>query len=290
MKIIFILLLIAILFLQYRRIESFADLDATFRTRYNEFILFYNQFQANYMKAITTSWGLAQPAPTEGAAAPSPTMEQLNAYLPTLIQKEGPLPSVTNPLPSLQSTDDLMKIQAQIPRDPAPFQTALRWMNTSMETNLASLGSSLTALQGFVDINAIHGFAKKDYPTMEFFNDICQQIQSCQASQQQQQEQKAATIQQELMSVFQSFKTLQPLLDKNNDLAATSQKIQDKAQNGSLMPKPPTRKSPYTLPPGSNNLKQMQEDNPSQYKQYQKDFGQFVAIKQYSDQINGVLR
>jgi hypothetical protein len=163
-------------------------------------------------------------------------------------------------------------------------------MNKNMEGTLASLGSSLGALQGFVDINTVHGFAKKDYPTMEFFNDICQQIQSCQASQQQQQEQKAADIQQQLNAVFQSFAALQPLLDKNNDLVATSQKMQDKAQNGSLMPKLPPRKSPYTLPPGSNKLKQMEQDNPSQYKQYQQDFGQFVAIKQYSDQINGSLR
>ena len=288
MKIIFILLCIIGLFFIFRTEESFTDLDKTFIDKYNTFMTFYNQFLVNYTKAVTTSWGLAQPPPKEGTKASTPSNDQLNSYIVKLSQKEGPLPSITDPLPSIQTTDDLVKIQSIIPQDPAPYKHALEWMNTNLEKAQGGLGNALSAvqgftdLQGFTDIATVRGYATKDYNTMEFF-DVCQQIQTCQQQQQQ-------SLQTELEPVFVSFTSLQPLLDKNNELLATSQHIQDQAQNGTLLPKPAPRVSPYTVPKGSNKLVKMQQENPDQYHQYQQNYGQFFALKQYSDQINANLR
>jgi hypothetical protein len=87
--------------------------------------------------------------------------------------------------------------------------------------------------------------------------------------------------------VFESVTTLQPLLDENNRLIAKSKEIQAKAQSGDLLPKVPKRKSPYTLPAGSDMLQQLSEEDKQNYQQ---NYGQFYAMKQMFDQINSVLR
>jgi len=282
MKIIFILLSISVIIFIISRIqEPFTDLDSTFLGNYQKFMTFYNQFMINYTKAITTSWGLAKPAPTSSTQSNSnPSMAELNAFIPTLSAKVGPLPLITDPLPSVQTTDDLAKIQATLPQDAAPFKNALEWMNKNLSEAHSKLASSLSAIQGFTDVK---GIATHDYKTMEYFDDICQQIQTCQQTQQQ-------SMQQKVQPTFDSFFPLQPLLDRNNQLVAETQQIQDKAQSGALLPKGIPRVSPYKLPAGSDKLMRMKQENPEQYKEYQQNYGQFVAMKQYSDQINGNLR
>ena len=282
MKFIFILLCIlcGILLLPIIR-EGFTNLDESFLISYTTFMKFYNEFNINYTKAILTSYGTSLPA---GQPIGTPSIDQLNQYIPILSQKEGkPFPRIGDQMPAITTTDDFLRIQSRIPRDHVPFQNALEWMNSSLQTAHASLGSSLNSIQGFSDYDA-------DYDTYEGFADICQQIQTCQAAQQQQTEQQMQQTQQELKSVFASFASLQPLLTKNNKLIATSQEIQDRAQSGDLLPKVAPRVSPYSLPPGSDKLQKMQKDDPEQYKKYEQQYGQFVGIKKYTDQVNSVLR
>ena len=78
---------------------------------------------------------------------------------------------------------------------------------------------------------------------------------------------------------------MKPLLDENNRLVAKSKAIQAKAQSGDLLPKVEPRKSPYTLPPGSGK-----KLSPEQEKEYQQNYSQFYALKQWTNSINGNLR
>jgi len=287
MKIIFILLciFIGLFILSHLVRENYTDLDKTFLTKYNTFMSFYNQFMENYTKAIITSYGTDQPAPEPSVGSkPStpkqPSTETLNTYIKKLITKEGKqFPPITEPLPTISTSEALLAIQSQIPTDTEPFQHALEWMNTNLSTAHKSLGSALRAIQGFTD-----------YDAMEFFDDICQQITSCQQAQQANQQQEIVVLQKKLSPVFDSFMSLQTLLDKNNELIATSKKIQNQAQSGSLLPKIPSRPSPYTLPPGGNKLQDLEKDDPEKYKKYQQNYGQYVDMKNMFNQINSVLR
>jgi hypothetical protein len=239
---------------------------------------FYNQFITNWTQAITQE--IAMDSNTQ-----KPSTEQMNQYIKKISEKNVTIyPPITDPLPDLTTTDDLLAIRAMIPRDPAPFQNALQWMNATIIETKNKLESSLKAIQGFRD------FTVQDYDTMEFFEDICQQIQTCQQQQNEKQQQQIATLQQQLGPIFDSFVRLQPLLDKNTELLAESKKIQDQAQNGSLLPTVAPRKSPYSLPEGSNKLKDMQKNDPERYKKYKQDFSLFHNMKNSFDQINANLR
>jgi hypothetical protein len=90
--------------------------------------------------------------------------------------------------------------------------------------------------------------------------------------------------------VFDKFLTLQPALNKNTELIVKSKKLQDQAKNGTLLPAPAARTSPYKLPPGSDALQNMERDDPEKYKKYKQNFGQFMSMKQSFDGINSVLR
>jgi hypothetical protein len=205
----------------------------------------------------------------------------MNQYIKKISEKNSTVyPPITDPLPDLTTTDNLLAIISQLPRDPVPFQNALQWMNATIIESKDKLASSLKAIQGF------RNFTVQDYDTMEFFEDICQQIQTCQ----QQKQQQVEMLQQQLGPIFDSFARLQPLLNKNTELLAESKKIQDQAQNGSLIPSVAPRKSPYSLPEGSNKLKDMQKDDPEKYKKYKQNFGLFHNMKTSFDQINANLR
>jgi len=284
MKIIFILLFIVLclLFLLTRRegfstIASEVHLDAHFVDKYTVFSTVYNTFQANWLQAITQSYAVDTGNKTGST-------EDMNAYITRLATKEKTsFPPLTDPLPSIQTTDDLLAIQDKIPQDAVPFQHALDWMNRNLKETQAKLESSLKGIQGFKDFQ---GFA--DFK--ESFADICQQITTCQQQQSAQQVQRAVSLQQQLDPVFDSFLQLQPMLDTNTDLIKKSKEIQDKAQNGSLLPPAIPRPSPYTLPSGSNNLKEMQKNDPAKYAEYKQNYGTFMNMKNMFDEINANLR
>lgn len=77
---------------------------------------------------------------------------------------------------------------------------------------------------------------------------------------------------------------------KNQELITQSKEIQDKAQNGTLLPVLPKMPSPYRLPKGSDKLQKMKQDDPEKYKEYEKNYAPFLAMKQMFDGINSVLR
>ena len=269
MKIFFILLciLIALLMISSSFTEHFANDDGAFVTKYQKFRELYNSFLQNWKQGITTSYGTSLPA---GQPMSTPSVEQLNQYIAELSKKDSTIyPPLTEPLPDAKTVEEIMRSKDVIPRSTTPLITALQWMNANLVKAHASMDDALKGIQGF--------------------EDICQQIQTCQQAQQVQQqavmEQQIVDAKQWMEPVFDSISAIQPLLDENNRLIAKSKAIQVKAQSGELLPKPEPRISPYKLPPGSDK-----KLSPEQEKEYQQNYGQFYALKQWSNGINGNLR
>jgi hypothetical protein len=187
----------------------------------------------------------------------NPTRTELNQYIQQLQEKEKKrFPPVTNPLPIIDTIELFTKHQSSLPRDPTPFNNALDWMNTNLESTLSTLQSSLDSIKN------LQGFSDYDFPTMEYFGDVCQAIKACQDSQ----NESVVADARSFVPIMQSFQRLQNKLDKNNGLIARSKDIQEKAQNGTLIPTGTQKAVPpeYTLDPdiareykGEPSLKQL---------------------------------
>ena len=270
MKIIFILLslLLFLFMIHYSVTEYFTTDDTAFIAKYMKFREIYNNFLITWKQGITTSYGTSLPA---GQSIGNPTMEQLNQYIVELSRKDGTTyPPLTDPLPPAKTFVEIIQTQQLVPRTITPMITALQWMNTNLAKAHADMNDALKGIQGFTDSR------------WESFADICQQIQTCKQVQQQQQ---IVDVKQWMEPVFDSVDTITPLLNENTRLVAKSKDIQAKAQSGDLLPKVEPRKSPYKLPPGSGK-----KLSPEQEAEYKQNYSQFFALKQWTDQINGVLR
>jgi hypothetical protein len=247
---------------------------------------FYNTFIENWTKSIITSMNTDAPVKASTSqntgTPPQPTIEQMNQYIQILNKKEGKtFPSITESLPEIKTMDDLNKLQ--LPQKAEPFKIALEWMNTNLSKALGSM-PTLATIQGFVDI--MRGYHVEGFKDAVIEKDICQQITLCQEAKNEQN----VVVQKDMQKVFDEFDKLEPMLQKNQELITQSKEIQEKAQNGTLLPKAPLMPSPYRLPSGSDKLQKMKQDDPEKYKEYEKNFGQFVAMKQSFDGINSVLR
>jgi len=279
-------ILICILICFLPTLEGFEDLDPSFLTKYNKFMKFYNTFMENWTKSIITSMNTDAPVKASTSqntgTPPQPTIEQMNQYIQILNKKEGKtFPSITESLPEIKTMDDLNKLQ--LPQKAEPFKIALEWMNTNLSKALGSM-PTLATIQGFVDI--MRGYHVEGFKDAVIEKDICQQITSCQEAKNEQN----VVVQKDMQKVFDEFDKLEPMLQKNQELITQSKEIQEKAQNGTLLPKAPPMPSPYRLPSGSDKLQKMKQDDPEKYKEYEKNFGQYVPMKQSFDGQNSVLR
>ena len=231
----------------------------------------YNPFLKNWEKAIVSSIGL-EANPLEPQK--TPTRDEMNQYIEQLSVKLGkPLPPLTDPLPKV------MDPTIPLPNDPAPYTNALTWMNTQLAKSHEKLG----ALQGKESFVVYEGFDATS---------ICQQMVQCQESQ----KDKDAAKNQELSDRFAQFgknADLSAAFNGNLDLMEKSKKIQDAAQSGELLNQMnlPTEDSiSYSLPEGADALTKMKKNNPAKYDDYEKNYGQFFALKGLMDQINSNLR
>ena len=176
-----LLICLILLFLQTKS-EGFEDVEPTFLTKYNKFMKFYNTFMDNWTKTIITSMNTDAPVKASTSqntgTPPQPTIEQMNQYIQILNKKEGKIfPSITVLLPEIKTIDDLNKLQ--LPQKSEPFKIALEWMNTNLSKALESI-PTLATVQGFVDI--MRGYHVEGFKDVDG-KDICQQITSCQETQ-----------------------------------------------------------------------------------------------------------
>jgi hypothetical protein len=266
---------------------------------YNNFLAFYNPFCANWQKAIVSSIALdtpqeplTSPSQVGTSTATTPSDSDMNTYITQLSQQLGqPLPPVCISLPSTVDSTTIAQIIPMIPTDTTPYINALNWMNTQLEEAQSNLGSALQGgSEGFDDMSS-----------------MCQNISQCLANNPQlaqqiaeelnaQNAQNVAQQEQQLMALLTPFVSTQTLTDavgQNTVLVQKAQEIQNQAQSGELVNQinvpGGNSQTTYSMPDGSDNLKQIQQDNPDRYNELKKNYGAWVAIKGLMDQINATL-
>jgi hypothetical protein len=136
---------------------------------------------------------------------------------------------------------------------------------------------------------------KRNAATWEGFDGSsqCQELLKCQEENDASQSKKTEERIKLFMKQFAEDQELKALLEKNMRLVEESKKVQNQAQSGELLGKmnfPKEKSTSYTLPEGSNKLKDMEKNDPNKYKEYQKSQGQLMGLKSLIDGINGSLR
>ena len=299
---LFILIILKFVSTRYEGFQTSIPLNPDTIQGYNNFLSFYTPFCANWQKAIISSIAadtpqepLTSPSQVGLSTAPTPSDSDMNAYITQLSQQIGqPLPPSCVSLPPTVNSTNIAQIIPMIPTDITPYINALNWMNTQLEKAQSGLGS---ALQG-------------GSPPIEGFDDMssmCQNISQClannpQLAQQIAQELNAqnttdvAQLEQQLMAAitpFISTPTLTAAISQNTVLVQNAQEIQNQAQSGELINQinvpGGNSQAQYSMPDGSNNLKQIQQNDPGRYNELKKNYGAWVAIKGLTDQINATL-
>ena len=299
--ILLILLLIMISLHLFITKEGFVSTPLKSETidAYNKFLVFYNTFCANWKKAIQGGVALElpqQPAASPSqfnstatpSAAPSISDDDMNQYITKLSQQlSQSLPPTCTTFPAIDS-DSLQTIIKQIP-SVEPYMNALNWMNEQMEKSHASLGSALT----------IEGFDN---------NDTCQNLSACLSNNPELAKQIATEMSSQnvietsklediLVIKIAPFLTSADILDaltKNTELVKKSQEIQAKAESGELINNINGKSTnlpeiKYNKPAAADKLINMKKSDPERYKEIDKSYGQWISIKNLTDQINATL-
>jgi len=293
-----ILFVLIMLYQTYSIQEGFQDqtIDPNTASNYKAFLAIYQPFLINWEKGISTMIALDQPQPDSttsepivSSSPPVPGRNEINIKIGELSRETGTaFPLLTDPMPGTLNSETLPLISEIIPKDPAPYINAYRWLNSNLEKSHRDLEASLN--------RSSEGFAGS-----------CEQVQQCTSdpsfiakvtqAQKEQQQQAAAKQQKQLLPILKRFtanSVLQYEIMKNKTLMAKSEKIKSQAQSGELLTQyksdePVIR---YTLPEGANRWKQMQEDRPEEAKQLKESsstawIGQFAD---WRDSINRNLR
>jgi len=237
---------------------------------------------ANWTKAIVSSMGLNAPSVSKAPSAPLPA--DMNTYIDALaIKLQKPLPHIETPSDTLDPVV-ASRFASTLPRLTEQMQNALEWMNTQLEKTHADLDKAMQGGKPEPFVSSLQ----------EQFADppVCQQYLQCQQEHQEQQQEK----QQSQIAAFDAFlqnAPLQSAFQTNQDLVAKSMKIQAQAQSGALLNQLHLPSEPaitYTLPKGSQNLKDMEKTDPAKYNDYKANYSQWFSLKQMFDQVNGNLR
>lgn len=267
--------------------------------QYEQFVQIYNPFMTQWQQALQTY--IASNQTQQPLTSPSQVSQinpnqqvseaqvlELNQAVQELSTNNGQTyPSVQtyvfpDTYPS-QDPDALSEISQNIPTDSQPYINALNWMNSHLEK---SHGNLKKALQG--------NYTPSSEDNEGFISEQCQKMEQCYNEIQQERISKAeSAIQQKLQSFFSNQNELLTASQKNQELVNKAKEVQVQAQSGELLKQVNVQDShyyaPYQMPPGSDNLKNIQQNNPSRYAELQKNYSQWATIKSLTDQINGTL-
>ncbi len=268
---------------------------------YKQFIDFYNPFIQQWGQSIQTA--IASNTTQQPLTSPSQVQQinpsqkiskkettELNEYITQLSATQNEnlpqIPDYTFPssLKSL-SPQKLQEVADNLPTDAQPYINALNWVNSNLGKAHGNLQS---ALQGNFNPSTSEPFTN-----IEGFFQISQQCQQFQECEKEQQEGIVNTIQNNLQQFFMNNTVLQQTWEQNKTLVAKSNDIQNKAQNGDLYKqvsiKDTAYYAPIQIPPGSDNLKNLQQNDPDKYNNYKQNYSQWFQIKSLIDQINSNL-
>jgi hypothetical protein len=216
----------------------------------------------------------------------------MNTYITQLSQQLGqPLPPVCILLPSTVDSTTIAQTIPMIPTDTTPYINALNWMNTQLEKSQSNLGSALQGgSEGFDDMSSMcQDISQCLANNPQLAQQIAEELNAQSAQNVAQQEQQLIA----LLTPFVSTQTLTAAVEQNTVLVQNAQEIQNQAESGELVNQinvpGGNSQTTYTMPDGSDNLKQIQQNNPDRYNELKKNYGAWVAIKGLTDQINATL-
>ena len=164
-------------------------------------------------------------------------------------------------------------------------------MNTQLEKSQSNLGSALQGgSEGFDDMSSMcQDISQCLVNNPQLAQQIAEELNAQSAQNVAQQEQQLIA----LLTPFVSTQTLTAAAEQNTVLVQKAQEIQNQAESGELVNQinvpGGNSQTTYTMPDGSDNLKQIQQNNPDRYNELKKNYGAWVAIKGLTDQINATL-
>jgi hypothetical protein len=288
--------------------EGFEDvpINPNVEKKYKQFASFYNSFLVDWEKAIVTSIGLdtpvkelTSPDAISSATFKAPTQNEMNQYIKKLEKTlNKPFPLMTNSLPDTLTPKMMADMAKNTLLDPTPYQNAVQLMVKYQEDAQNEMEKAKQSPEGFDDMNP--------FWMMETFEN-CDQYKKCmtdpevmdavaraQAERQAQEQQKNQNEVEKRLDRINGDKSLQLLTAKNKEYMKKAQEIQDKANSGTLLndfklSNNDTSLDHFIKPKGISNLANMKKNNPGQYKTYEKNNSQMMALAGLNNSISNTL-
>jgi hypothetical protein len=272
--------------------EGFISLQTSneFKEKYNAFVSFHTGFMTRWKDALVTAFQLQkEPGKADSTIPPDAT---LNTVVTKWISEQGkPFPFLTNPLPATVNTlDDLERIQEQIPKDSQPYFNALEWMNQQLIKAQKEVESAMSG-----NIPSFEGFQGTCSEIAKCFRDNPDLARQLLNAQQADAAQRLEQLQRDLISRFEQFQQprIKNAYELNTRLTLKAKEIQDKAQSGDWvkdLKMGGKDGSSYALPPGSNDLAELCKKDRVACEKLKREGGSMFALKQLFEQINRNLR
>lgn len=316
--IVLLLLLFIMVFLQLlaKQAEGFNNpstptanpakpLDKIVVDTYKPFAELYNLFLTTWEKAIISAASqeverppLQSPEDAPSGTPPTISRTQQNAYITKLSEQlKKPLPPITDPLPPSTSINisSLPMLMNQIPKDTAPYQHALDWMNNNLETAQNNLQKALKGIPFAIETfqSKCNGVSQCLLNNQEFITKVGDEVCSTEKRRQQQ---EIEAQQKELLKRMNGFlqnKKIGIALIKNQQLVKGAEKVKEQAESGEIYKQVQVQDRPtYTAPmlPGDQALSNLEKSNPQQYNQLKTNYSQWFNLKRLIEQINRSIR
>ena len=183
----------------------------------------------------------------------------------------------------------------QIPKDAAPYQHALDWMNNNLQTAQNNLQKALKGIPFAIETfqTKCDGVSQCLLDNQDFITKVGDEVCSTEKRRQQQeiQEQQKELIKR--MNGFLQNKQLGMAFQTNDQLVKGAEKVKEQAESGEIYKQVQVEDRPtYTAPmlPGDQALSQLQKSNPQQYNQLKTNYAQWFNLKGLIEQINRSIR
>jgi len=274
--------------------------------KYQEFVRFYNPFLINWEKAIVTSIGLdtpvkplTSPSDISSATFKAPTRSEMNDYIKKMEKSVNkPLPMLTDPLPTILTSNVMNDISGTVSFDSAPYQNALEIMVKNQEDALNQLNSMKKSPEGFDPINLYQyteGFESCDqYKKCMTDPDVVDAIAKAQSEQRAKQEKNRQQELENKLDKFSANQSIKALSIKNTEYIKKGEEIQEQAKNGTLLNQfnlsnNDTSLDHFIKPQGVYKLQNMKRDNPKQYAEYEKKNANIMSVAALNNSISNTL-
>jgi hypothetical protein len=281
--------------------ESNPLFDKNMVDTYQSFSSFYNPFMINWEKAIITaaSQEVQRPplqSPDEAPSGTPPTISrnEQNAYIAKLSEQlKKPLPPITDPLPASTSLNlsSLPMLMNTIPKDTAPYQHALDWMNNQLGTAQDNLKKALKGIPFNIETfqSQCGNVSQCLLNNQEFITKVGDEVCSSERN-------KGKKQLEELVRRMNAFITNKSLLqanERNKELVKGAEKVKNDAESGELYKQVQIQdRSVYTAPMTADDLalSNLEKTNPEKYNELKTNYRQWFDLKSLMQQLSRSIR